>query len=876
MNRDPLKLVSTILLILLIYIVFGQILQHEFINYDDNLYITENSVVQAGLNAKGIIWAFTDTNTGHWHPLTWLSHMLDCQIYGLNPRGHHSTSLLLHILNTVLLLLILQKATGEFWKSLLVTSLFALHPLHVESVAWAAERKDVLSTFFWMLTILTYVFYSEKPRILLYLLALLLFALGLMAKPMLVTLPFVLLLLDYWPLRRFQLEKQDIDSHSQTQGSTQLGHSKFPVFRLVLEKIPFFTLSAFSSFLAYIAAASVGTVESLESASLMMRLANGLTAYVSYIGKMLWPQNLAVFYPHPGSSLPGWQAIGAGLLLACVSIAVIRAARRHPYLPVGWLWYLGTLVPVIGLVQVGAQAIADRYTYVPLIGLFIMIAWGAFDLVKGWRHRQVGLTLSAGLLLFGFTTCTWLQVHHWKNSTTLFQHALRLNSQNYLAHNNLGAALLKQGKIEEGVLHYTRALEINPNYWLAHSNLGGYLVGQGDVEQAMRHCSEAVRLKPDSPEAHNNLGLALVLQGRIEEAITHYSEALRLKPDSPEAHNNLGLALVLQGRIEEAITHYSEALRLKPEHADAHRNLGLALAQQGRLEEAMSHYSEAVRFKPEYVEAHLNLAAALAKQGKYKEALEHYQEAFRIKPHDAGIHNNFGTFLAQQGKLDQAIAHFSRALELKPDFAEVYSNLGNVFKQQGKMDKAIAHYYKALEIKPNQVEAHNNLGVLLAKRGKLKEATRHYSEALRLNPDSAETHNNLAVTLVELEEIEAAISHYAKALDLQPDYAEAHNNLGNALSEQGKLKEAVASFTKALEIRPNYPEAQNNLGVALARQGRLNEAIFHFTEALRLKPDYLQARANLELALQMMERADEAETTGEIHSLRNSSQWKRK
>jgi tetratricopeptide (TPR) repeat protein len=812
------SLIICLFLIAITLSVFWQVQNHDFVNIDDPQYVSDNPYVKNGLSASGVIWAFTTVRAANWHPLTWLSHMLDYQLYGMNPGRHHLTSLLFHLANSVLLFLLLSRMTGAVWRSAFVAALFALHPLHVESVAWVSERKDVLSTFFWILTMWMYFLYVERPGPTRYMLALFSFALGLMAKPMLVTLPCVLLLLDYWPLERFRLGPSTDDTLA-TNGAPKGQGS--PFFRLFLEKTPFFALAAASSIVTFIVQRSAGAV-TVDLYPLKIRIANGLVSYASYMGKMIWPRSLVVFYLHPGKSLPVWHAVGAGLLLVCLSIAVIRAAREHRYLVVGWLWYLGTLVPVIGLVQVGTQAMADRYTYVPLIGLFIIVAWGIFDLLRGYRHGKVALALSAGLLLFSLATCTQLQVRYWQNSATLFQHALTINAENYLAHNNLGAALMKQGKIEEGSSHYIRALEINPNYGLAHSNLGGYLLGLGKVEEAMHHCSEAVRLNPRSPEAQNHFGLALALQGRFEEAAVHYSEALRSRP----------------------------------EYSQAHRNLGLALEQLGRRQEALSHYTEALRFKPDFVDAHLDLASALADQGNVREAFDHYQAALKIRPDDAGIHNNFATFLAQQGKTEQAIAQYSRALEIRPDFAEVYSNLGSVFKQQGKLDKAIAYYRKALEIKPNQAEAHNNLGVLLAKGGRLREAISHYSEALRLNPESAEIHNNLAVALVELGESQAAISHYEEAIKLKPDYAEAYNNLGNARAEQGNLQKTVESFSKALEIRPNYPEAHNNLGVALARQGRLAEAITHFKEALRLKADYVQAGANLAIAREMAGRTD--------------------
>jgi Flp pilus assembly protein TadD len=607
--------------------VFWPLKNNEFVNLDDGMYVTENLHVQAGLTLKGLSWAFTTTRAGNWHPLTWLSHMLDCQLYGLKPAGHHLTSLLLHIVNTLLLFLVLKRMTGALWGSSFVAALFALHPLHVESVAWVAERKDVLSTFFWMLTMWTYVRYAERPRLNRYLLVLLSFALGLMSKPMLVTLPFVLLLLDYWPLGRFQFGKSSDPPNSPTHKWSPTGKPVVPssrlvganipyqktnsstgkplvflvpgskkpqdqrsfALRLVLGKVPFFALAGVSSFLTFFAQQRGGAVGSLEAFPLESRMANALVSYVSYIGKMIWPHHLAVLYPYQ-DILPMWQVTGAGLLLVGLSALVILAARRRPYLVVGWLWYLGTLVPVIGLVQVGIQAMADRYTYVPLISLFIMMAMGVPDILAGWRHRRIVMAISAGLLLSIFMIVTWSQVRHWQNDFTLFGHTVEVTSNNSLIHNNLGVVLARQGKTQEAIGHYTEALRIDPHYVDAHYNLGLALVRKGKTQEAIAHYTEALRIKPDFAEAHNNLGAALAQQGRVQEAIAHFAEALRLRPDDAEVYSNLGNILSEQGRIEEAITHYAEALRIKPDYAEAHFSLGLTYLMIGNRDSAMEEY----------------------------------------------------------------------------------------------------------------------------------------------------------------------------------------------------------------------------------------------------------------------------------------------
>ena len=621
-NKDSTKdhsFLICLFLVLIVLVVFWQGVKNDFINFDDTQYVTENQHVQAGLTWKKLAWAFTTTHAGNWHPLTWLSHMVDCQLYGLNPAGHHLTNVLLHTASTVILFLVLLGMTGSRWRSAFVAALFALHPLHVESVAWVAERKDVLSTLFWMLTLWAYLAYAQRPGVKTYLLIILPFALGLMAKPMLVTLPFVLLLLDYWPLKRIELGQSAIGLPAASQPSTIAKKPGVQAFPLLWEKTPLFVLAAVSSVVTFIVQKSGGAMGALEVYPIKIRVANALISYVRYMVKMIWPQNLAVFYPHPGQSLPMWQAAAAGLLLLLISIAVIRAGRRQPYLPVGWFWYLGTLVPVIGLVQVGAQAMADRYTYVPLIGLFFIIAWGVPELLAKYRYRRIVLATATTILLATFTMVTKLQVRYWQNNFTLFQHAAEVTADNYVAHDSLGNALAQQGMLEQAIVHYREALRIKPNLVNTYNNLGVALLQQGEINRAIAQYYQALRLKSDSAETHNNLGIALFNLGQVDKAIGHYLTAIKLDPNFGKAYNNLGNALARKGKLDEAIRQYSRALELKTNYPEAHNNLGVALAQQEKLREAIAHFKRALQLRPDYAQARSNLHNAIALQAKTTE-----------------------------------------------------------------------------------------------------------------------------------------------------------------------------------------------------------------------------------------------------------------
>jgi Tfp pilus assembly protein PilF len=565
----------------------------EFVNWDDPHYVTENQRVLDGLTWRNIQWAFTTGHAANWHPVTWMSHMLDAHLFGLHAGAHHLHSLLLHVVNTLLLFGLFHRMTAAMGRSAFMAALFAVHPLHVESVAWIAERKDVLSTFFWILCLWAYFWYARQPNAGRYLIVALWLALGLMAKPMLVTLPFVLLLLDYWPLGRTTLGG-GFAEESKTPFSTQPRSVGF----LVLEKLPLLLLAAASSTVTFIVQRQGGAVSGLDTIPLQLRLENAVVAYVVYIGKMIWPQHLAVVYPY-SRAIPTWQVVGAALVLLAVSAMVIRYGRRYGFLPVGWYWYLGTLVPVIGIVQVGSQPWADRYSYVPSIGLSMMVAWGIHALLKQWSYRTLTLSVAGGLVILGCMGIASGQVRHWRNSHALWSHALEVSTGNFRAHNNLGNVLDRERKIEDAMAHYAEALRLNPDFVDARNNLGNVLWRQGRLSEAAAQYLEALRVKPDYAEAHNGLGSVLDDQGKVEEAITHFREAVRLNPELHQAHNNLGTVLGRQGKVDEAIRAFEEALRLRPDQATPHYNIAVILDQQGKTAEAIQHLERALLISPD-------------------------------------------------------------------------------------------------------------------------------------------------------------------------------------------------------------------------------------------------------------------------------------
>lgn len=581
--------------------VFGQTLRHDFINYDDNLYIYENPNIISGLTGPAILWAFTHDHAGNWHPLTSLSHMLDCQMFGLNAGGHHFTNVLLHTFAVVLLFLFLRQVTGARWRSAFVAAVFAVHPLRVESVAWIAERKDVLSGVFFMLTLLAYARYVSGQRSLLrYLLVAFFFALGLMSKPMLVTLPLVLLLLDYWPLCRF-------GSHSLGNDANVARRSTFS--RLVAEKIPLFLLSLLSSLLTWWAQRAF--MRSTSEIPLVLRAENAIVSYVRYLQQSLWPADLAPFYPHP-QALPLLLVIAAAALLVAISAVVLYYGRKRPYLTTGWGWYLIMLFPVIGLVQVGEQALADRYTYLPQIGIVLAITWTVVDAIAGIRQLQrfVAFTAVAVTVTLAWSACH--QTRYWRNSESLWMHTLAVTENNALAHNNLGQVWSRSGRVDDAIHEYQAALKITPESPVARNNLGSDFLKQGKVAEAIQEFRRVLSRDPQSITGRFNLGAALLKSGRATEAVAEYEKVLAIEPDFAQGHLALGHALMRAERLADAIAHFKVAVQLQPGHTHARNSLATAFAAKHQWGEAIRCWREALEIDPNNVAAQSGLAWTLA------------------------------------------------------------------------------------------------------------------------------------------------------------------------------------------------------------------------------------------------------------------------
>jgi len=676
-------------LFLAVLAVFGQTAGFGFVNCDDNLYVFENAHVEGGLSLKGLAWVFTHADCFLYHPLTMLSLMADYQLHGLSAGGYHLTNVLLHAASAILLFLVLLQMTGALWRCAFVAALFAIHPLRVESVAWVAERKDVLAGFFFMLTLGAYVRHVRKPDSLArYWMVAATFVLALLSKPTVVTLPFVLLLLDYWPLRRFEPPRK--------------------LSGLILEKIPLLALAAAACAVTVLVAGKWITPNA--RVSMPARLGNALVYYAVYLRQMVWPEGLAVPYLSPQHGLPPWEMALAGTLLAGVSAVAWKERRTRPWLLTGWLWYLGMLTPMIGIVPVGTTAQADRYTCLPQIGINLAVTW----FVAEWRlSRAVFGSLMAGVLA-ALMVCAWKQTAYWKNSETLWTRALACTTSNSIAHLNFGNVLFQKGKVDEAITHYQEALQIKPDYTEARYDLGNALLQRGRVDEAIAQYQEALQLNPDYAESRNCLGLALDQKGRVDEAITQFQKALEINPDNAEALNNLGNALLRKGRVDEAIAHYQKALKINSDYAEAHNNLGNALLQKGRVEQAITHYQVALRINPGLAEAHRNLGTVLLQKGSVDEAISQFQQALQIWPDYAEAHYNLGNSFSQLGRMEEAISQYQMALQIKPDYAEALVNLGNSFFQLGRMDRAISQYQKALQIGPVDPEVQNNLARCLA------------------------------------------------------------------------------------------------------------------------------------------------------------------
>lgn len=730
-----------------VFAVFAQLGRYDFVEYDDPDYVTENSIVRRGLSGEGLRWAFTTDHMGHWHPLTWISHMLDVEMFGVAAGPHHLVNVGFHLANTLLLFGLLANVTRQIWPSFAAAALFGIHPLRAESVAWIAERKDVLSTLLWLLTMATYVRWTRSRALAWYGATLACLTLGLMAKPMLVTLPFALVLFDVWPLRRLELPRLGVmrPAAPSRRGAPLPQPDAAAPTALLAEKAPMLALVAAISVVAYMTQASSGAVAKLGDIPMSIRLTNAVVAYASYLGKVLWPANLAVLYPYR-LDLPAWQAIAAGLTLAAITFLAVRAAARHPYALVGWLWYLGTLVPVIGLIQIGDQSMADRYTYIPSIGIFVAAAWLGSAAIAHYRIPTRIAAAAIAAVISIYSAVAWRQVGRWQDGATLLAHTAAVTRRNHVALTNLGAVLADRARYDEAVEQLERALSYKPDYSTAIHNLGMIYWQRGDSDKAIAYYRKALAIDPNAAGTLSNLGLALTLLGHPEEALVELEAAIRLHPEDSRAHNNLGVALRALGRTDEAMEHFHEAMRLRHDYADPYNNIGGILSADGRFEEAEENFRTALRLSPGLVEGHFNLGRLLLHRGRAEESVNHLTEAARLDPHGPERRQWLGDALRAAGRAGEAAQHYRAILTADRHNSGAHYGLALALTESGNPEEALEHFDAALRSNPDNAQMHNDLGVALFALGRTAEAVDQFERALRLDPMLADARTNLEFT----------------------------------------------------------------------------------------------------------------------------------
>ena len=754
----------------------------DFLNYDDPDYVTENPHVLKGLTRHSIWWALTATHAFNWHPITWLSHMLDVELFGTSPTGPHLVNVLLHTANALLVFVLVWRLTGRIWPSAFVAAFFALHPLRVESVAWVSERKDVLSVFFGLLTLLFYALFAmaksaepplgrrpsphpvgNKKARLYYALALICFALGLMSKPMLVTWPFLMLLLDYWPLKR-------LDTNATTTAE--------PFRKLVAEKLPFFALSLVSSLVTFVVQKQGAAVQSWIP--FWARLENAFVSYARYLGKIFWPFNLAVPYPHPGK-WPGPVVLWAIAMVLILSMVAWLLRRSRPHVFVGWFWFVGTLVPVIGLVQVGLQAMADRYTYFPSIGLYVALCWLGAELATASLFLQRAMvTLAVGVTI-GLAIRTTDQLAHWQNTQTLFTHTIRCTKDNADAFTALGNYNLKLGKLDDALHWYEQALLVLPGLRQFGSNVAALFLEPAPTNTAFLKFKHKLRSSPSMAAA------------------------------CAQMFNNYGFALAKKGRPDDAMLWYRAALDVKPGYVFAMHNLGVELANQNKHAEAIELFNAVLRRSPAQAETYLALAKSLKAINQPALAIPHFRRALVAFKNDPAVHEQLGVCLAQIGATTDAIKHYKAALELDPRLFKTRNNLGAALLSLGEIDAAIQQLRIALELNPDYATAHENLGIALAARGDPQAAESQLREAIRLDPGVAATHFNLGNVLAQQGKLEAAVGAFRDAIRLEPNHVPALCNLAGVLTQLGQTNDAIQLLQKAIELAPDFAPAKQLL-----------------------------------------------------------------
>lgn len=736
--RDPnrVKLLTVVFfLIISTLISYSPVIENEFLNYDDNGYITENKHVKSGLSIETLIWAFQSTEQANWHPLTWISHALDCTMFGLDPKYHHAMNLFIHILSSIILFLLLNKITHSLWGSAFVAIVFAIHPLHVESVAWASERKDVLSGLLFFLTLSAYTSYKQSQNKTLYFLTIVLFTLGLLAKPMLVTLPFVLILLDYWLLPPFSNQNKPFKKTNKRELDF--------LIKSFIGKIPFFILSLASSIVTYIVQRAGGSTVGGESIDLNDRIANAIISYGKYIWKTFYPIDLAIFYPHPGSNWVFWEFLFSLFMILLISFFIWKLRKSHPFLPVGWFWFLGMLVPVIGLVQVGLQSMADRYMYIPMVGFTIVIAWGIPKIMTKLHWRQYVLGALSILVIISMILLTRSQVKIWKDNFTLFGHALSVTSNNYVAHNGIGVAHADFGRNLDAISHFKEGVRIRPDDFLIRSNLVGMLAQQQKYREAIEHCMLLLHYYPTNPSSYERAAEIYEYEKNYKEAVKFYILAAKFDSTNSRTFCRLGKLYGIGGEYEIAKQYCFKALQLNPRSSEAYNILGIIESNLNNYEGAVQNFSKAIEYDSLNANAYSDFGLLYEQSGKPNEAIAMYSRAVKIDSNHENANINLGTILAGEGKLNEAEIYFRNAAKIHPKSLDARIGLGKIYTIKKQFEDAIQQLTKGIDIDSNSAVTHYHLAAVFMEMNKFKEAENHYRVAVQLAPNFTEAQTAL-------------------------------------------------------------------------------------------------------------------------------------
>jgi protein O-mannosyl-transferase len=809
-------------LAVLVLATFEGVRRNGFLMFDDPAYVTQNTRIQSGLTLDSIAWAFRSSEAANWHPLTWISHMLDIQLFGLNPVGHHLHSLALHIMATVLLFWVLRSMTGAVWPSAFVAMVFGIHPAHVESVAWGAERKDVLCAVFWMLTMAAYVSYARRGGILRYVLVIVCFALGLMAKPMIVTLPIVLLALDFWPLGR--LSRGSVGRTAPKAVTGTFRPASLPW--LIMEKTPLFALTLASCVVTFLVQQSGGAME--MDISLPSRLANAILSYGRYLGKIALPVNLAAEYLIPPEGWPFWMPLASAVMLIGVTAFVLYGAKKRPYLLAGWIWYVVTLVPVIGIVQVGGQAMADRYTYLPSIGILMMVAWGAAEFATGRTTRCRALSVVSGVLGILMVIGSHIQVSYWKDTATLYRHALAVTRNNHALHCDLGVALARQGRLDEAEQEYRESIRIYPNFAKAHLCLGEVLEEQGRLDEAETQYRQCLHIDPASVDAFLCLGQVLQLKGKFLEAVQVYNEARQLNPSDFRVPLKIGEAKLGLNAWADAEESFNESIRMNPGFAKSYLALGQVLAVQQKYKEATDAYAKAMRLDSSDPGLYYRLGVVWAQQGDLNKAAENLRQSLTMRPGQSEVHVALGVVLQKQGRSDEAVEQFRTAGKIDPNNADAWSDLGDCLQGQGKFPEAIDAFTRSIRARPNEASVYSKLGEVMKQQGRIKEAVAQHRQAVQIDPEYAPSLNNLAWILATCKDPEirnptGAVQFAEKVCELT-GFKDQNclDTLAAAYAAAGQFEKAVQTTQKAVELAKT---AKDDAGVRdILQKQKLYEA----------------------------------------------------